>query len=598
MGLIATGANAQGKLLVVHNSPDPLLATVDVWTEVAALSSYVKLADDVKYKDGYFYTIPSIPIAANLTIHLKASNSTASSDPDLYSQTVTGIPTGNNLAIINGLTSTLALVKTNPSGVSTAISVDFVNTGVQFSSANANQIQATVHHGIIDAPSIYTQSFITTIQQPARDTLIKNAVFRTTGTYGAIPAAARRLHVIATGSPQTSPTYAANGDALKTLGGKAALLVSTGFSDLTSTGSTNNVKLMAYVTDATTPDGVLAPVEIPAEKFAGVIQFYHNAADPKVKNLDLYVGGMKQVLGINFRGGFQSAGFIQDFDYNIGIARKDSLSASLSNVFRFDSDSQVVVISGVIDTAMFSRNPDGQDRRLNFYTRKPARITQPAGSTMVTVFHGATDAPTVSITSVIAGNPVTLISGLKYGDFQTASSPLGTSLPTGLGTIVADLKLPGGALYKSYLVKLADIDGQAVTICASGFIDSTLNQNGASFKLFVGKPSSPFPQILFLKDTSIVNSINDPSVADMGFRMFPNPVANELVMAFDVTKSTNVAIDIIDINGRVVKAVTNENFSNAVNVKSVNTTELSNGLYFARVKSDTKTSVYKFNVVK
>jgi hypothetical protein len=601
MGLIATGANAQGKLLVVHNSPDPLLATVDVWTEVAALGSYVKLADDVKYKDGYFYTIPSIPVpGANLVIHLKASNSTSSADPDLYSQTVTGIPTGNNLAIINGLTSALALIKTNPSGVSTSISVDFVSSGVQFSSANANQIQAAVHHGIVDADSIYAQSFITTIQQPSRDTLIKNAEFRTTGAYGAIPAAARRLHIIATGSPQTSPTYAANGDNLKTLGGKAAFLVSTGFSNLTGTGSTtNSIKLMAYVTDATTADGVLAPVEIPAEKIAGVVKVLHNAADPKVKAVDLYVGGMKQVLGLTYRNGFQSAGFIQDFDYNIGLNIKDSSSSVLTTLLRFDSDSVVAVVSGVVDTAMFTANPDAQDRRLNFFLKKPARMTQPAGSTMVTVFHGATDAPTVSLTYNLGGSQVDLISGLKYGEFQTASvTGIGTSLPTALGTIVADLRLPGGALYKSYLVPLGAIDGKAVTVCASGFVDSAANQNGSSFKLFIGIPSSPFPQIVFLKDTSIANSINDPSVADLGFRMFPNPVANELVMAFDVAKSTNVAIDIIDINGRVVKAVTNENFSNATNVKSVNTSELSSGLYFARVKSDTKTSVYKFNVVK
>jgi hypothetical protein len=240
-----------------------------------------------------------------------------------------------------------------------------------------------------------------------------------------------------------------------------------------------------------------------------------------------------------------------------------------------------------------------KDRRLNFFLKKPARMTQPAGSTMVTVFHGATDAPTVSLTYNLGGSQVDLISGLKYGEFQTASvTGIGTSLPTALGTIVADLRLPGGALYKSYLVPLGAIDGKAVTVCASGFVDSAANQNGSSFKLFIGIPSSPFPQIVFLKDTSIANSINDPSVADLGFRMFPNPVANELVMAFDVAKSTNVAIDIIDINGRVVKAVTNENFSNATNVKSVNTSELSSGLYFARVKSDTKTSVYKFNVVK
>jgi hypothetical protein len=39
----ATFASAQGSLLVVHNSPDPALANVDVWVEVPIASQYLKL---------------------------------------------------------------------------------------------------------------------------------------------------------------------------------------------------------------------------------------------------------------------------------------------------------------------------------------------------------------------------------------------------------------------------------------------------------------------------------------------------------------------------------------------------------------------------
>lgn len=590
-------ANAQGKLLIVHNSPDPAVATVDVWAEVPGVT-YFKVAEDVSYKDGYFYSIPAVPVpGATLNVHLKASSSTASTDPSLFTKSLATVPTGNNIAIVNGLvTPALVAAKTNPSGVSNAIDIDFITTGVEFSSMMANQIQAAIHHGSIDAPSVYVTSFITTIQQPARDTLAQNAVFRNTTGYSAIPASPRRLHISPTGSVQTVTAYQSNGDALKTLGGKAALVVATGFLDTTGTNTTNTFKTLAYITDATTADGALAAVEIPREKVAGLVQVYHNAADPRVRQVDLYVGGMKQVLGLSFRAGFQSAGFIQDFDYGIALNPKDSSNTVLSTTLRFDSDSVVAVVSGIAaGSTGFTANPDGESTALNFYIQKPARVTSTPGTARVTVFHGATDAPTVSLTAPALGG-LSLLSGLKYGNFGAVNANGAAEIPTSLGTVVVDLNVPG-AKYKSYLVPLSALDGKAVTVCASGFVDSAANNNGASFRLFAGLPSSPFPQIVFLKDTSISTSINDPSTSDMSFRMFPNPASSELVMAFDVENSTNVSIDILDINGRVVKSVVNTMFDNGTVALTENIRDFQSGLYIVRVVNDRKTSSYKFNVV-
>jgi DNA-binding cell septation regulator SpoVG len=79
--------------------------------------------------------------------------------------------------------------------------------------------------------------------------------------------------------------------------------------------------------------------------------------------------------------------------------------------------------------------------------------------------------------------------------------------------------------------------------------------------------------------------------------MFPNPASSELVMAFDVENSTNVSIDILDINGRVVKSVVNTMFDNGTVVLTEDIRNFQSGLYIARVVNDRKTSSYKFNVV-
>jgi hypothetical protein len=603
LGIAAVGllsANAQGSLLVVHNSPDPALSNLDLWVEVPQAAYYQKAIDDLAYQGGYFYSIPAVPIpGATLTIHLKANNSTASGDVDLYSKTFTVVPTGNNILIVTGLTSALSGTKTNPNSVDNTTDLILLNSGVAFSSNDNTKAALSLHHGVVDAPGLVAQSFITTIQSPKRDTLANDAQYKDVTANALVSASSRRLHFIATGNAQTNTTYQANGDELKSLGGKGVFVVTSGFLDTTGTGTTNTFKVLGYVTDAATAAGAITAVEFPKEKVAGLVQVFHNAADPSVKAVDLYVGGMKQILGLNFRAGFQSAGFIQDFDYVIDLHKKDSASSVLSTTLRFDNDSVVAGIAGLVDTAGFAANPDGAGKKLNFFLHFPARVTQPTGSTQVTVFHGATDGPTIGLTSPALGGAA-LITGQKYGEFQVANAPgVGTSLPTALGNVVVDLKFPGGTTFKSYIVPLAAFAGKAVTILASGFVDSTANHNGPAFKFLAGLPSSPFPQMLVLKDTNTTQvSINDPAKADLQFRLFPNPATTELVMAFDVNETSNVAIDIIDLNGRVVKNVVSSVFDNGTVALTEDIRDLQGGLYIARVKSDARTSTYRFNVVR
>lgn len=598
----ATFASAQGSLLVVHNSPDPALANVDVWVEVPIASQYLKAVDNLTYQSGYFYTIPAVPIpGATLVVHLKSSTSTASSDPDLFSKTFSVIPTGNNIMIATGLaTPSLLAAKTNPSGVSNAADLILVNSGVQFSSSNPNQAQIALHHGIIDADSVYVQSFVTTIQAPARDVLVGKALYKDVTAHTGVAASARRIHIIPNGQAQTNPFYKTNGDALRTLGGKAAFVVASGFADTTGTGTTNTAKVLAFVTDASTPgNSAITPVELPAEKLGGLTEIIHASADPLLKKIELYVNGVKQFLKLDYLQRFQSGAFIQDFHYDIDIHANDSLTKSLSvNLFLNDT-ARVGVIAGVSSTSGFTANPDGKSILANAYIDKPFVTTSPAGTGVVNVFHAATDAPTVSVTVPSAGG-LSLISGLSYGQYQKANISGNTALPTSLGTVIVDLKLPGGAIYKSYLVPLGAIDGVGITLVATGFVDSAANKNGKKFGLYLAIPNGPLSFMSPLQDTvvSTSTSINDPSLADMQFRMFPNPASSEIVMAFDVKETSNVAIDILDMNGRVVKNVVNSTFGNKTVALTEDIRDLQNGLYIARVVSETKTSLYKFNVLK
>jgi len=602
IGIAAVGflsANAQGSLLVVHNSPDPALSNVDVWIEVPQAAYYQKAIDNLAYTGGYFYSIPSVPVPnATLTVHLKASNSTASGDADLYSKTFSAVPTGNNILVATGLTGALATAKTNPDGVSNAPDLILLNSGVLFSSNDNTKAAVALHHGAVDAPGVVVQSFVTTIQLPARDTLVNDAKYKDATAHALVPASARRLHVIPTGNAQTSTAYQANGDALRSLGGKAAFVVATGFLDTTGTGTTNTFKVLAYVTDATTAAGALTPVELPKEKLAGVTEIIHASADPVLKTIELYVNNVKQFLKLNYLQRFQSSAFIQDFHYDIDVHANDSTTKALSVNLLLNDTARVGVISGVASATSFTANPDGKSILAASYIDKPFVTTSTAGTAVVNLFHAATDAPTVSATVPAAGG-LSIISGLSYGSFQKASVGGNPVLPTSLGNAVVDVRLPNNTIFKSYIVPLGAIDGLGVTVVATGFVDSAANNNGRAFRLYLAIPNSPLSSMTPLKDTvALPNSINDPSKSDLQFRMFPNPATTELVMAFDVNETSNVTIDILDLNGRVVKNVVSSVFDNGTVALTEDIRGLQGGLYIARVKSDARTSTYKFNVVR
>jgi hypothetical protein len=242
---------------------------------------------------------------------------------------------------------------------------------------------------------------------------VNDAKYLDATAHGLIPASARRLHIIPTGAPQTSPAYKANGNALKTLGGKAAFVVATGFLDTTGTGTTNNFKVVAYVTDATTADGALASVELPAEKLAGVTEIIHASADPALSKIQLYVNGVLQFLKLDYLQRFQSSAFIQDFGYDIDIHPDGSPTKALTVNLNLDATNAVGVIAGVGNTANFAVNPDAKNIAANSYLDKPFVTTSAAGSSIVsTTTSGAWVIKTLSLVA-ISGSLDTMIGLFK-----------------------------------------------------------------------------------------------------------------------------------------------------------------------------------------
>ncbi|MDZ7775061.1 MAG: hypothetical protein U5L09_05325 [Bacteroidales bacterium] len=104
-------------------------------------------------------------------------------------------------------------------------------------------------------------------------------------------------------------------------------------------------------------------------------------------------------------------------------------------------------------------------------------------NTDVLVHHGSTDAPTVDVyeTGVGAGE---IVNDLMYGDFagylelETMDYVLEIRDETGMNTVAA---------YDAPLATFG-LDGAAITVIASGFLNPDNNSNGPAFGLWVALP--------------------------------------------------------------------------------------------------------------
>ncbi len=80
--------------------------------------------------------------------------------------------------------------------------------------------------------------------------------------------------------------------------------------------------------------------------------------------------------------------------------------------------------------------------------------------------------------------------------------------------------------------------------------------------------------------------------------MYPNPAQNELNIEFVLDKKAPVSVQIIDISGRIVKEVMNENLSTGNNNININLNEVKNGFYFVRMSSMNGTKVSRLMIAK
>lgn len=276
------------------------------------------------------------------------------------------------------------------------------------------------------------------------------------------------------------------------------------------------------------------------------LQVIHNCADAAADSVDIYLGNT--ILFNNFA--FRTASPFQDVPTGIplliGVAPKNSTSVNdtfFNVTLTLDATKQYVVVANGIESATgYTPGRSMVPFRLSVYDQ--ARLTSTtAGNTDILVVHGSTDAPTVDVK---AGTS-TLVDNVSFGEFCSTGY---ISVPE--SDYVLDVTTSSGStIVKRYSAPLSTLNlgDSAITVVASGFLDSTVNSNGKSFGLWVALrtggnliplPSLPLP-------TSVGNVTSSGNV-----KVYPNPADNEVIV--ESNEELN-KISLLDVTGRVLKEV-------------------------------------------
>ncbi|MBK8498537.1 MAG: DUF4397 domain-containing protein [Flavobacteriales bacterium] len=213
------------------------------------------------------------------------------------------------------------------------------------------------------------------------------------------------------------------------------------------------------------------------------LQVIHNCADLNAASVDVYVNGAEAVGDFDFRTATPFITVPAGVALSIAIAPGNSTSVAdaifTQDVTLADGGAYIAVASGTVSPIGYS---PATPFSLAIYDQ--ARESAQGPGTDVLVLHGATDAPTVDVfeSAVVS---TTIIDDLSYGDFAGY-----LELPTVDFTLQVR-SADNSTIVAAYQAPLQSLglQGAALSVLASGFLNPAANSNGPAFGLWVALPT-------------------------------------------------------------------------------------------------------------
>jgi hypothetical protein len=213
------------------------------------------------------------------------------------------------------------------------------------------------------------------------------------------------------------------------------------------------------------------------------VQFINNCPDLSLPGIDVYVDGILVQNDIFFRQAtpFFDVTLTPSVPTEIGIAdmiSSQAIDTFLAKKITFDpAKIYTIVINGINSTSGYSPIPEVS---LDIFDRTITGAN--VGETQIVFANGATDAPVMDIRTQL----INMADDIAYKGFGASY----TSLKTNRSYIFRLTNPAGNKTSHTYLADIPNynIDGKAVTILTSGFINPAANSNGEPFGLWMALP--------------------------------------------------------------------------------------------------------------
>ncbi len=527
------------RIQVIHNCADLAAATVDVYVNGTIL------LDDFAFRTATPFV--TVPAGVSLSIDVAPGNSTSSAQ-SIYNLTTTLASDETYVIVADGIVSASGYTPSQPFQLS-------VFAQGREASANAGNTDILVHHGATDAPTVD----VVETSVPA-GTIVNNISYPSfTSSYLELPTADYSLNVTDASGATVVASYAAP---LQTLGlqGAALTVLASGFLDPSQ--NSNGPAFGLWV--ALASGGNLIPLP---QVTTARIQVIHNCADLAAATVDVYVNGTILLNDFAFRTATPFVTVPAGVSLSVDVAPGNSTSSAQS-IYNLTTtlaagETYVIVADGIVSASGYTPS---QPFQLSVFAQG-REASANAGNTDILVHHGATDAPTVDVveTSVPAG---TIVNDISYPSFSSSY----LELPTADYSLnVTDAS--GATVVASYAAPLQTLglQGEALTVLASGFLDPSQNSNGPAFGLWVALASGgnliPLPTIPLATNQFAQDQV----------RVYPNPVSGILTVDLPQDHRTASAT-VIDSNGRTLMQI------DQMVSKQISFEGLAEGIYLLNLK--------------
>ncbi len=135
------------------------------------------------------------------------------------------------------------------------------------------------------------------------------------------------------------------------------------------------------------------------------------------------------------------------------------------------------------------------------------------------------------------------------------------------------------------------LDGAAITVVASGFLNPGVNSNGSAFGLYVALATGGDLVALpvWLGTTEIF--------VEEDFNAYPNPASNFVNVQYSLIEDADVNIEVYNMLGSKVYAEQVGSRSNQIQQHTVDVSGLTDGLYFVTINAGESRATKKIQVV-